>query len=159
MVSLGYYDEGGDGFLTGHTVGIFDTTGLLLASTFLHAGTDGILDGNFRFQTINPITLSPGHAYVMAATTNGNLDPWAYGNESNTLSGFIVDPAITIASDAATFLYQSDNLLRFPTDAFGYTIYAGPNIQGNVIPEPTTTLLIGIPLLCLIIQRQRGTKR
>jgi hypothetical protein len=41
------------------------------------------------------------------------------------LVGFTVDPRITIGPDAARFYYQSDNILRDPTDHFrDYQIYA-----------------------------------
>jgi len=158
VTSLGYYDFGGDGFLSSHVVGIFDSNGVLLGSTSLAAGTGATLVGDFRYQTIGPIILSEGETYVMAATTNGNLDPWAYGTPGTNITGFNVDPAITISPGAALFLYQADNILRDPTDSVGYTIYAGPNVMGDAVPEPATGLLMGVPLLAFFYLHQRSRR-
>lgn len=155
VTSLGYYDFGDDGFLSSHLVGIFDSNGVLLGSTTLAAGTGATLVGDFRYQTIAPIILSEGETYVMAATTNGNLDPWAYGVPGTTITGFSVDPAITISPNAALFLYQADNILRDPTNTAGYTIYAGPNVMGDAVPEPATGSLMGMPLLAFFLHQRR----
>src|SRR5262249_41879634 len=44
IVSLGYYDDTAEGFVTAHTVGIFDSTGTLMVSATLDAGADAVLD-------------------------------------------------------------------------------------------------------------------
>src|SRR5689334_3496981 len=75
--SLGYYNYTGSGFLTAHTVGIFDSNGDLLTSTTLAAGSADPLNAGFRYHSITPVTLAPGD-YVIAATTGGPSDPWAY---------------------------------------------------------------------------------
>ena len=48
-----------------------------------------------------------------------------------------------MASDAARFIYQNDNLLRVPDQMFGYTIYGGPNFvlasaEASSVPEPAS---------------------
>ena len=131
IVSLGYYDDTAEGFVTAHTVGIFDSTGTLMVSATLDAGADAVLDGHFRYVDIDPITLAAGATYTAAATT-GQADPWAYGDRGSSLADFDVHPAITIADNASRFVYQSDDQLRLPTATFGYTVYAGPNFKiGN----------------------------
>ena len=79
VTSLGYYDDQGDGFLTPHEVGIFDSSGTLLASTTLAAGTSGALGPNdFRYQAITPLALVAGDTYTIAGLSpniSGN-DPW-----------------------------------------------------------------------------------
>jgi hypothetical protein len=147
VASLGYFDDGGDGFASVHRVGIFDSDGDLLASTTLGTGTTDPLVGQFRFQSITPILLAAGQTYTLAATTGGSADPWAYGDAGTTLADFTVDPRISIAQDAARFLYQSDNHLRNPTEHFAYTLYAGPSFEiGSGItatPEPDTGAVLG----------------
>lgn len=114
--SLGYYDHQGNGFLTPHEVGIFDaTTGTLLTSTLLNAGTEHNLDGKFRYKAITPIVLPAGKTFILAATTYGPSDPWAYGQSPYTLDGFTYTPYISIGNFASLYLYQSDNILRRPT--------------------------------------------
>ncbi|HLK57790.1 MAG TPA: DUF4082 domain-containing protein [Chthonomonadaceae bacterium] len=161
--ALGYYDYGNDGFLTDHTVGIFDLNGNLLTSTTLLAGTGDPLVNGFRYQAITPITLAAGQTYTAAATTGGPSDPWAYGNFAAGIDGFSTDPAITIASGASRFLYQPDNILRDPTNTIYYTLYAGPNFEiappSDVTPEASSLVLFSGPALfgglCLLRRRLR----
>jgi hypothetical protein len=151
VTSLGYYDLGGDGFATAHEVGIFDSLGTLLASVDLTPGTGDTLIGQFRYASITPLSRAAGETYVIAATTNGSADPWAYGNAfqpGETVSDFSTAAPITIAPDAALFHYQIDDVLRDPTEHFGsYTFYAGPNFtviggQDLGVPEPASWILM-----------------
>jgi hypothetical protein len=126
VTALGYFDYQGDGFATQHDVGIYNSSGTLLTHALLSAGTVNQLIGDFRYTDIAPITLAAG-TYTLAATTNGPADRWAYGNGS-TMTGFTVDPHISIAANSALYIYQSDNVLRDPTqlNPNNYAIYAGP---------------------------------
>ena len=152
--ALGYYDDQGDGFITPHTVGIFDSVGNLLTSASLSAGTGNPLNGSFRYASISPYTLAAGQTFVIAATTEGPSDPWAYGNAYIsdglvTLPGFTVNPAISIGSNAARYVYQNDNVLQDPTSHYSnFTVYAGPNFQ--TVPLPPSLLLLGSGLLGLM---------
>jgi hypothetical protein len=146
VTALGYYDENKDGFLTNHEVGIFDSNGTLLVSAILEAGSGATLDGHYRYKTVTPINLAANETFVVVGTTYGFPDGWAFGS-SSSLIGFVVDPRITVPSDAARFIYQNDNVLRVPTEHFGdFTIYGGPNfVLGNPVsgevPEPATLTL------------------
>ena len=142
VTSLGYYDFGGDGFATAHEVGIFDSAGTLLASAGLSAGTGDTLVGQFRYAGITPLNLAAGQTYVIAATTHGSADAWAYGNAyppDATVGDFHATVPIAIAANSALFLYQSDNQLRNPTEHYSnYTFYAGPNFTILSVPEPAS---------------------
>jgi hypothetical protein len=146
QTARGYFDYQGDGFATPHDVGIYNGSGTLLTHALLSAGTVNQLVGNFRYTDIAPITLAAG-TYTLAATTNGPADRWAYGNAS-TITGFTVDPHISIAANSALYLYQSDNVLRDPTQTNpnNYTIYAGPNVIAHA-PGPIAGA--GLPGLIL----------
>ncbi|MGO9176069.1 MAG: DUF4082 domain-containing protein [Desulfobaccales bacterium] len=152
--ALGYYAYQGDAFNTPHTVGIFDSLGDLLTSATLSAGTIDPLTGSFRYVSISPLTLAAGQTFVIAATTEGYSDPWAYGNAypsdgTVTLQGFTVNPAISIGSNAALYYYQSDNLLRDPLYHYSnFTVYAGPNFQA--VPLPPSLFFLGSGLLGLL---------
>jgi hypothetical protein len=146
VTALGYFDYQMDGFATPHDVGIYNSSGTLLTHALLSAGTVNQLTGNFRYTDITPITLAAG-TYTLAATTDGPADRWAYGNAS-TMTGFTVDPHISIAANSARYIYQSDNVLRDPTqlNPNNYTIYAGPNLIAHA-PGPIAGA--GLPGLVL----------
>jgi hypothetical protein len=177
ITRLGYFDAGpvansgyyaafpagaGDGLATRHEVGIFNSLGTLLTSTVLDAGTGDPLIGHFRYKSIAPITLAAGQSFTLAATTYGAFDPWAYGNgygpgNSSTIYGFTVDPAITIAADAARYVYQGDNVLRDPLNHYNdYTVYAGPNFIAGGVPELSTWLMmiVGFGGVCMVRARR-----
>jgi hypothetical protein len=159
--ALGYFDENGDGFLTPHTVGIFDGVGALLTSTTLAAGAGDVLDGHFRYHNISPLVLPAGNTYTLAATTGGPADGWAFGI-SSTLSGIVVDPSISIEVDAARYLYQADDVLQDPYYGSGYTLYAGPDFKGTgtvtAAPEPGSLGLALTALALGIVARKRGSR-
>jgi hypothetical protein len=161
ITALGYYDEDGDGVQTNHEVGIFDTNGILLISTILSAGTSS-LEGHYRYNAVSPITLAANSTFTVAATTFGTADGWVYGNAGSQIAGFVVDPSITVASDAARFLYQDDNVLRVPTDHFGnFTIYGGPNfklaaVNGGEVPEPASVMLTFAGVAALLVFSRRS---
>jgi MYXO-CTERM domain-containing protein len=166
VTALGYYDELGDGFLTDHEVGIFDTDGNLLVSTLLQAGSSAPLDGHYRYNAVTPISLPAGASFVISSTTFGFADGWVSGNKDTQVTDFVVDPAINVASDAARYLYQGDNVLRIPTNHFGgYTFYGGPNFQleldeTSTAPEPSSVALaLGGLAGLLLAARQRHTRR
>ena len=145
VTSLGYYDYQGDGFLTAHEVGIFSSSGTLLASTTLAAGTSGVLGPNdFRYQAISPLALVAGDAYTIAGLSpnlSGN-DPWIYGGPSET-TGFSFNPDITIPLNAARYLYYPGGLVDPPDHYADYQFYA-VNFNGPVsnVPEPSTWAMI-----------------
>ena len=166
VTSLGYYDDNDDGFVYDHIVGIYDEAGNLINSITLSAGTGDTLSGGFRYRSVTPILLSGGTIYLLAATTGGDADGWAYGVAEDTLLGLTVDPAITIASDAARYLYDTDNSLQNPLYHYSnYTLYAGPNFTytsvGLVTPEPGTLslTLVGIALIAGIVRRRKAQSR
>ncbi|HVZ61958.1 MAG TPA: hypothetical protein VG892_14335 [Terriglobales bacterium] len=157
---LGYYDDGGDGLLTSHQVGIFDAGGNLVVSATVSAGTADPLVGHFRYVDITPTVLWAISRYTIAATSGGPSDPWAYGS-SATISGLTFDPAINVAPTAGRFIYQDDEALHYPTDSFTYMVYAGPSFELDLIPlpEPGTFVLLGSVFLVCLLSRSRRFRR
>jgi hypothetical protein len=144
ITELGYFDNNGDGFGVPHEVGLFDSSGSLLAFTTLSAGNTDPLNGQFRYRPIAPIQLPSDTWYVIAATTGGPIDEWGYGH-ANVIDGLSISPLISVPSDAAVFVYQSGDTLLFPTERVGYQFYSGPNMllaEAANVPEPGSIVLI-----------------
>jgi DNA-binding beta-propeller fold protein YncE len=69
--SLGFYDEGNDGLVTAHDVGIFDLCGTLRASGTVAVGTGSPLNGGYRYVSITPVVLAAGTYRIGAVVFNG----------------------------------------------------------------------------------------
>ena len=160
VTSLGYFDDGDDGFGVPHQVGMFDPQGTLLFSTTLSAGTIDPLNGHFRYHSITPIELLPDTWYLIAATTGGPTDEWGYG-KVNDINGINISPFIFVPSHAAVFVYQSNNQLQFPTQQFGYQFYSGPNmlLDSESVPEPCSLTLMLVVAMAFGLRGFRNIKK
>lgn len=166
VTSLGYYDDqaNGNGFLSPHEVGIFagdgaDGPGALLASTTLAAGTSGTLGPNdFRYQAITLLALVAGDTYTIAGVSGSPVDPWIYGGPSE-VTGFAVNPDVTIPVNAARYLYTSAGLVDPPDHYSDYQFYA-VNFNGPVssVPEPSTWAMILLGFAVLGVAGYRRSK-
>jgi Domain of unknown function (DUF4082)/PEP-CTERM motif len=142
--ALGYYNATLTGGLFGlgpdcncGEVGIFNSTGTLLASTQV-TGSDPVI-GFFNYQTIAPLQLAAGQTYYILAETG--LSDYTY-----YVNGLTVDPNITFDADA----YISSPTLAFGTGSQGISAaeggaYFGPNFLDSPTsaPEPSSLLLFG----------------
>jgi hypothetical protein len=150
VTSLGYFDDFGDGFLSDHEVGIYDTSGTLLAST--DVTNSDPLTGHFRFDAITPVTLQAGNSYVVVGV-NGS-DHYTYVDP-----GFVTDPDVTYHgaeyANGTTLFDPSASHNNF-NDGFW-----GPNFQIGVAsasPEPATFGFMGMGLTALFATLRRRCK-
>jgi len=124
------------------TVGLYDSTGALLASTTVSIH-DSLVD-SYVFHGITPVVLLSGHQYTVAAETGNN--PWAFGPPSG--------PPPT--SSYITFNYDSydyTGTLTFPTSTGGSgSAYYGPNL---LVAEPGFYGLLAVNLSGLILLARR----
>ncbi len=63
--ALGIYDAGQDGLEDAHAVGLWTSSGTLLAQATVPSGTAGMLVGSYRYTAIAPLTLTAGQTYVV----------------------------------------------------------------------------------------------
>lgn len=131
VTDLGYFDADGDGLLSDHEVGIFDTTGTLLVSITVPSGMGGNLTNGYRMVSITPFSLTPGN-YVIGGASLASNDGILVGNTYTT------DPAIVITDPGvgalgAPFVFPGQSTQGFP--------YAGVNFAFTETPEPSTLLL------------------
>ncbi|MDX2035309.1 MAG: hypothetical protein SFX72_01560 [Isosphaeraceae bacterium] len=155
LSGLGFWDEGADGLVSRHSVGLFDANGTPLATVVVSSASTAVastsIDGQWLFESITPIILQPG-IYVLAATF---LD-------QDADAARIVTPAdiTTIAEITVTRALQETNTssLTLPTQDFGPGAIFGANaILTAVVPEPNTLApaLLGIAGVVGLIARRR----
>ncbi len=150
VVSLGIFDQGSDGLRNSHQVGLWASDGTLLFSTLIASGTSAILDGNFRFNDIAPISLNIGSTYFVAATYAGsNDDPYMVN------ATFTSAPMITHVNEQ----WQFGGALVFP-DLLNPNVdsYWGGDVRLVAVtatPEPATVTLFALGLVGIMGVRRR----
>lgn len=152
--SLSAWDDRGDGFISGPLrVGLWDSAGNLLASTFVDVN-DPLSGDGFRSRAIAPVSLTAGSVYVVGAQ---NLSDNYY---FNTFGNQTVAPEITWISDR----FVSGAGLAFPIFGSGsFAGFYGGNFSfGTVVPVSPAALLGTGGLACFGVFgaiRRRRTAR
>lgn len=142
VTSLGFYTPtnlvGG-----GETVGLYDSVGTLLASTFVDVPVN--TPGQYFFQSIAPVLLAAGQQYTVVNFVGQN--GWAYG---------------AVTATGVTFNYNSyryDSALAFTTSTGGGgPAYVGPNLTFGTVPEPATWAMMLTGFGLIGIRRRRRSK-
>jgi Domain of unknown function (DUF4082) len=143
--ALGIWDADSDGFVDSHQVGLWTSSGTLLASATVPAGAGALLDDGFRYIALaSPLELLSGQTYVLGATYP-NSDALVV-NVSPTQATF----ATTITGGNRRFTGPG---FEFPADLGGGS-FVGPNAR-IAVPEPTTALLIAAGALPYLARRRR----
>jgi len=150
VTALGLWDEGSNGLLVSHEVGLWNGSGTLLASTTVPAGTaaDNAVpsvqgNGQWLFEDIADIVLPVGH-FVLGSTSTGD-------DFRANQAGFILDPDLA-NFDPAQFAVGAN--LQFPDldaeGSLGISLF-GPNFLlepvVKPVPLPASLALLGLGLL------------
>jgi hypothetical protein len=154
LTSLGIWAPDDSGLTESHTVGLWSSTGTLLASTTIPVGTSATFANNFWYETVTPVSLSAGITYVLGVyDDSANTDAITFGQTS------------TLGDDIASIgspLYDNGSSLTFPTSAVGLNAdgFFGPNAALTVgsVPEPGTLALVGAGSLVswLLVRRRKS---
>ena len=146
VTHLGVWDRNADGLSESHQVGIWDSTGTLLTSATVLSGTTAPLDSNglFRLVDIPDIVLAPAARYRVGAlyilNSGDNL-----ARDATTLT---VDPSISYGA----YQFANGSSLTFPTISNSFITNGlwGPSFE--VVPEPSTLVLLGAVLLAAALR-------
>jgi hypothetical protein len=163
LVSLGVYDDGRDGLIVAHDVGLWDSSGTLLTSTTIGAGTASGLIGDFRYNAVAGLTLAAGATYTIGTThyaLGGDRYQFAPSSvDADSRIGFIggvrSDILYGTTSPGLIFPTLSPNTGRF-----------GPNFLfdaagGGAVPEPATwaLMILGFGAIGGAMRRRRAAIR
>jgi hypothetical protein len=147
--ALGLFDQDLNGFSEAHNVCIWTSSGTCISSATVPAGSLAPLQGEFRYtQLPAPVTLVSGQTYVIAANYPSQVD-WFIANESAQAYG-ILSPYATLGQ-AATRVGPGVPLLG------GGYLFAGPNIEFTLVPEPSSVALTVGGILALLALRNIGS--
>jgi hypothetical protein len=152
VTKLGLFDSGQDGLFERHAVGLWNNSGVLLASTSVSPGTTDPLINQFRYASIAPIALAPG-TYQVGALYLSGADALIF---PGTATNFQTHPSITFLNSA----FAAGNTLSRPLSSGGNDpAYFGPNLAFTVVPTPSAvaggTLLLGAGLIGAARRRWR----
>lgn len=146
LQSLGFY-SGSAGLSQDHDVGVFDSTGKLIASATV-TPTDPLVSWWRWANVASPVVLAAGQTYTVAAETGRDNYTW-------DPTGLTWDPDIIFRGSRFVFA----NTLAFPTETSpgGVEGYFGPNIDPGPIPAPVppSLLLLAPGLLGVMGFRRR----
>ena len=141
VTALGVFDDRQNGLSDSHPIGLYNNSGVLLASTTLDSGTTDLLINQFRYRNIAPTALAAGQNYRIGAYYPDSADTIAV-----LANGVVFDPRVT-------FITARGNMgvgLAFPDQDFSFFNPGGfgPNFRiVSSVPEPSSLAFFGT--LCL----------
>jgi hypothetical protein len=154
--ALGVYDDGGSALPADAMVGLWDTSGNLLASVTVPA-SGGFLIGDFRYANISAYALTPGTDYLVGAY----LGSPGIASSLNTGQGGSgsYNPLITVIQDQFS---NFNSAFSFPesTDSNPGGAWLGANFNlGSSVPELSTWAMMALGFAGLGLAGHRASRQ
>lgn len=149
VTAVGWFDEGQNGLVTSHQVGIWNPAGVLLASAVVPGGLAGTLDGQYRMVALgSALNLAVGSGYIVGGlNSSANTERLAFNVTQ------LVDPRIRYVDGTFSDL---NGVFERPTQFTASTtgVY-GPMFAIDAVPEPSSVLLVIPALAALYLRRKK----
>lgn len=156
VTALGYEDTGADGLAGAHDVGIWNSSGTLIASVIVPAGTGTTKIEAWRYQSlVSAVTLTAGETYRIGGGTSAS-DP-GFTDVNDAGGDGVADFAISAdASVGAAPNRFAAGVLNDPVNDGTATPlrWAAGNMEYTVIPEPASVLLLGFASFGIFLRRR-----
>ncbi len=138
VTGMGYWDRGADGLVNAHTVGLWNLSNpsLVLASTVVTTASSTpvastSVSGNWRFNSISPLTLLPGSYVVGATILSGDVDLQQFNSVATMFPAATFIQARNVGGSSLTF--------PNPSSVHNDGVF-GPNLQVTGVPESSAGL-------------------
>jgi hypothetical protein len=132
--ALGLADYGSIGLSQTHDIGLYDTSGNLLASALGVTGTANAVQDGFVWAAINPITLNAG-TYLVGASGEWDFDAYSYLGTVNIDTGYTYNGSRFTRGLPLAFPSESDGLQPG---------YFGANISASAAAVPGPLPVLGV---------------
>lgn len=152
VTSLGVYDEGVNGLVNPHEVGLWTMGGTLLATALVPSGTAGALIGEFRYTGLgSPVVLSAGQSYVLGVH-------YLSSEDLDAVRDFFVGqvPAFNPAVTAGNWRWIENGGFTFPVNVSSDPAVVGPSMGFTVVPEPSAAVLAAAGGVLAALWRRHG---